>query len=337
MFVRNAWYVAALSTDIKAELFARTIANERIVMYRTSEGKIAALEDRCAHRQVPLSKGCLQGDQVQCWYHGLHFDETGKCVHIPSQSNIPQRASVRSFPVAERYSFVWLWLGDPALCDGSSIPDHSVCVSPKHAGEMYYAHARTDYRLGIDNFLDSSHVAFVHPGTVESQAVSEARPEMEIQENRVCVRRRMYKEKSSPLFQKMMGLAYIDRIQDCIFWPVGNTRIDSTVHPPGEPNGPALRTFTLGLFTPESETSCHLWAGIYRDFAIDNQQLSQLIAQQLRAIIEQDVNVVEHAQANWSEAASIVHLEVDQASIAARQILDHLLRKEYCQVTESLR
>ena len=108
MFIRNTWYVAALSDEIKPELLARTIAGEGIVMYRTSAGGVAALEDRCSHRQVPLSKGCLEGDQVRCWYHGLRFDATGRCTDIPSQEHIPPAAKVRSFPVVERYGFVWV-------------------------------------------------------------------------------------------------------------------------------------------------------------------------------------------------------------------------------------
>ncbi|OGQ51231.1 MAG: hypothetical protein A3J24_12525 [Deltaproteobacteria bacterium RIFCSPLOWO2_02_FULL_53_8] len=85
---------------------------------------------------------------------------------------------------------------------------------------------------------------------------------------------------------------------------------------------------TLGLFTPETDTTCHLWAGIYRDFAIDNQQLSEGTAQELYNTILEDTNVVEHVQSNWKAEAPIVHLEVDRASIAARKILDILLKQE---------
>jgi vanillate O-demethylase monooxygenase subunit len=328
MFIRNAWYVAALSAEIKAELFPRTILNEQVVMYRTSDGKVVALEDRCSHRQVPLSKGCLQGDQVQCWYHGIRFDSAGNCVHIPNQKVIPQRASVKAFPVADKHGFVWIWMGDPTRCDESQIPDHSVCTSPNWAGQMLYTRPKTDYRLGIDNFLDPSHVAFVHPGTVTSQAVSEATPEIEVNGNYIRVRRILHMEKASPLLQKMMNLEYIDRVQDAIFWPIGNTRIDTVAYPPGRRDGPSMSLYTLGLFTPETENTCHLWAGLYRDFAIANEQLSKMIAEELHKTIMQDTNVVEHAQANWKQDAPIVHLGVDQASIAARQILDDLLKQE---------
>lgn len=327
MFIRNAWYAAALSSEIKTELFARTILNEQVLMYRTSNGKIAALEDRCPHRQVPLSKGCLQGDQVQCWYHGIRFDAAGNCVHIPSQKIIPQRANVKSFPVAEKHGFVWIWMGDPKQCEASSIPNHSICASPNWAGEMSYFPSKADYRFGIDNLLDLSHIAFVHPHTVMSQGIAEATPEIEAKENQVLVRRVSYNEKSSPLLSQMMKLERIDHIQDVIFWPVGNIRIDTAVSPPGQ-TSPCMRLVTAVIFTPETQGTTHIWAGFYRDFALDNEQLSKITAEGLRATVLEDTDVTDHLHANWKQERPIMHLAADQASIAARQMLDKLLRQE---------
>ena len=189
MFIRNAWHVAALASEIKAELLPRILLNVKVVMYRTSDDKLVALEDRCKHRQVPLSKGCLIEDEVQCAYHGMRFDASGACVHIPSQKIIPVRANVNSYPLIEKHGLAWIWMGDKSKCDESLIPNHPVCVSPLHAGSMFRSHAKTDYRLGIDNFLDPSHVAFVHPNTVASQALTEATAEITVNGDEVRSRR----------------------------------------------------------------------------------------------------------------------------------------------------
>ena len=69
-FPLNAWYVAAWDYEIKRALMPRTICGKKVVMYRTAAGQIAALEDACWHRLVPLSKGWLDGDNVVCGYHG---------------------------------------------------------------------------------------------------------------------------------------------------------------------------------------------------------------------------------------------------------------------------
>ncbi|HEX4194727.1 MAG TPA: Rieske 2Fe-2S domain-containing protein, partial [Stellaceae bacterium] len=110
MFPRNFWYVAAWDWEVRRqELLARTICNEPIVFWRGEDGKAVALEDRCCHRHMPLSHGRLRGDHVECPYHGLTYDGTGACVRVPSQDMIPKAARVRSFPVVERYHWIWVW------------------------------------------------------------------------------------------------------------------------------------------------------------------------------------------------------------------------------------
>ena len=102
MFVRNCWYVAAWDHEIGRSMMRRIILDEPVVLYRTVDGKAVGLEDRCCHRQAPLSQGKLIGNIVQCGYHGLQFDTTGACVKVPSQDVIPKSARVKAYPVVER-------------------------------------------------------------------------------------------------------------------------------------------------------------------------------------------------------------------------------------------
>ena len=120
MFLRNCWYVAGWSKDVGRELKAEMFLGEQIVFYRQEDGTPVALEDACPHRKLPLSDGTLKGDRVECGYHGLTFDRRGACVAAPTQKhNVPRRASVKSYPVVDRYRFLWIWMGDPAL----AVPD----------------------------------------------------------------------------------------------------------------------------------------------------------------------------------------------------------------------
>ncbi|MBT6532203.1 MAG: Rieske 2Fe-2S domain-containing protein, partial [Marinovum sp.] len=91
-FVRNAWYVAGWSSDFGNELKALTIVDQTLVMFRCADGALVALEDRCPHRQLPLSKGKRIGDTIQCGYHGMTFGRDGKCVRVPGQDNLPASA-----------------------------------------------------------------------------------------------------------------------------------------------------------------------------------------------------------------------------------------------------
>jgi vanillate monooxygenase len=56
-FPLNAWYAIAWDAELRHELFPRTVANKKIVLYRRSDGRPVALEDACWHRLLPLSKG----------------------------------------------------------------------------------------------------------------------------------------------------------------------------------------------------------------------------------------------------------------------------------------
>lgn len=168
-YVRNAWYVAGWVQDLEIETpFAMTVLGERIVIWRTGSGAIHALEDRCVHRLAPLSLGRCEGERLRCMYHGLLFDPDGSVVEIPGQDKIPPRARVRRYPVTERHSWVWVWMGDPELADDELIPP---AVGLDHP-DYILGHGQLDYaaeaRLINDNLLDFSHLTFVHANSFGS-------------------------------------------------------------------------------------------------------------------------------------------------------------------------
>jgi vanillate O-demethylase monooxygenase subunit len=162
-YVRNAWYVAGWSIELAvATPQAITILGERIVLYRAESGRIVALEDRCVHRLAPLSLGRCEGERIRCLYHGLLFDPDGKVVEIPGQQLIPQGARVRSYPLVDRHSWLWVWMGDPAAADPALIP-HAIGFDDP---DYILGHGHLDYaaeaRLINDNLLDFSHLTYVH-------------------------------------------------------------------------------------------------------------------------------------------------------------------------------
>ena len=142
MFLRNYWYVAATDAEVGRKPLARTILGEPIVFFRTEEGAPVAMEDRCAHRHLPLSMGKLVGDELQCHYHGLRFGTDGRCTRIPGQEQIPRCAKVKTYPVAERYHWIWIWMGDPALADPAKITDFHWLDDPDHWGAKSVVPAR---------------------------------------------------------------------------------------------------------------------------------------------------------------------------------------------------
>src|SRR4051812_26504091 len=122
-FLRNAWYMAGWAGELGREPLARRLVGEAIVLYRKENGDPVALQDRCPHRFAPLSRGKLHQDTIECGYHGLRFDAAGQCVLNPhGNCHIPQGAKVRSYPLVEKNTLAWIWMGTPELADPSLIP-----------------------------------------------------------------------------------------------------------------------------------------------------------------------------------------------------------------------
>lgn len=169
IYARNAWYVAAWSHQVEAEKpFAMKILGERIAIYRQANGAPAALEDRCVHRLAPLSLGRCEGNRLRCMYHGLLFEPNGQVAEIPGQEIVPPSARVRTYPVVERHSWIWIWMGDAALADPALIPAAVGLDDPGYIlghGHLDYA---AEARLINDNLCDFSHLTYVHANSFQA-------------------------------------------------------------------------------------------------------------------------------------------------------------------------
>ncbi len=159
--LRNAWYVASWSQDLGADKAAAvSILGEPLVLWR-SGGQVIAMEDRCVHRLAPLSLGRCENGRLRCMYHGFLYGTDGRVQQIPGQDNVPPKARVRRYAVAERHSWIWVWMGDPEQADETLIPPAVGCDDPDWIlgrGHLDYA---AEARLINDNLLDFSHLTYV--------------------------------------------------------------------------------------------------------------------------------------------------------------------------------
>jgi renierapurpurin 18,18'-hydroxylase len=112
------WYPLAWSDEVKTgKALACRFAGLPIVLYRGRSGAVHALENRCAHRQVPLSEGMVEGETLRCGYHGWRYDCAGACVDVPYLGQGQLVNGVRSYPVREVDGMVLVFPGNPALAD----------------------------------------------------------------------------------------------------------------------------------------------------------------------------------------------------------------------------
>src|SRR3546814_6078086 len=127
--------------------------------------------DICPHRFAAVSDGVLKDGNVQCPYHGLEFDGDGRCVHNPhGQGTRTSALNVRTFPLVERDSLVWIWPGRPELANPADVPDFSCRTDPGRRTVGGVGHVDCNYRLLVDNLMDLGHAQYVHPSASPSDA-----------------------------------------------------------------------------------------------------------------------------------------------------------------------
>jgi vanillate O-demethylase monooxygenase subunit len=164
-FIRNLWYVAAWSHELTHAPIGRVLLGEPVVLYRRGDGSPVALEDRCPHRHAPLSLGKVEGDALRCGYHGLRFNAGGECTEMPARAT-PPRLAVRTYPVVERWSWLWVWMGDVALAEPARIPAAFGLDDPRWSMRADVMDYEANWELLNDNLCDLSHLDFSHATTL---------------------------------------------------------------------------------------------------------------------------------------------------------------------------
>ncbi|MFC9617991.1 Rieske 2Fe-2S domain-containing protein [Streptomyces sp. NPDC056938] len=158
------WYPVAVSRAVRKErTFAAVFAGERIVLYRGRSGSVHALEDRCAHRQVPLSLGVVEGDTLRCCYHAWAYRGNGRISQIPYLPKGCERPprGVRSYPVREAFGLVFVFPGDPEKAESAPFPVLPEFGAATHRTMTFSRTVNCHYSFMHENLLDMNH-QFLH-------------------------------------------------------------------------------------------------------------------------------------------------------------------------------
>lgn len=337
MFLKNCWYAATWSRDLGEKPMARRFLGEPVVLYRQENGQPAALEDRCCHRAAPLSKGRCIGDYLECGYHGLQFDASGNCVHVPVQTKVPPDAMVRSYPVRERWNVIWIWMGDPEEADAAAIPNLSWLDDPGWVSAPGYFHLNGNYLLIVDNLLDLTHVTYVHKKTIAGDPAEGTVPvKTERLNDGVRVGRWMIDFMPPPLFQKAGGFTgNVDRWQHVTWLPPSNVYLDvgcattGTGAPQGD-RSQGISIWSSHLITPETETSSHYHWCFSRDFRLEDEDMTRLLFEGARDTFLEDLEMIEAQQDRLGGVTldGLVDINSDNAQIQARRMLNELIAAE---------
>lgn len=335
---RNQWYVAAYGREIGRELFSRTICGEPILLWRTATGEVTAMADRCVHRRFPLSQAPsrLVDDQVICGYHGFTYDADGRCVAVPGQTRVPRTARLARYPVVEQDSFVWVWIGDPDRADAARIPRAPWLDSPNYTTVSGMEPLAARFGLLVDNLLDLSHETYLHGGYIGTPEVASTPISTEVDDEAgiVYVSRHMDDAECPPFYAKSTGLSgRISRWQDIEYTPPCLYKLHSRIAPPGvlphsdgsDPD--AFHVEVVYAITPETEHSTHDFWAVARDFALDDEEVSDFLAESNRTVVLQDVealDVLEQVIAGEPERYQELSINIDTGGLAARRLLKRM-------------
>ncbi|MBI1182319.1 MAG: Rieske 2Fe-2S domain-containing protein [Alphaproteobacteria bacterium] len=156
------WYPLAWSGELKAgKAIGRRFAGQPIVLYRGQSGTVFALEDRCAHRQVPLHVGVVSGDTLKCGYHGWAYDCSGKCVDVPYFGMAKLPNGVRSYPAREIDGLIFVFPGDPALADRRAPASLGSAADRGYKTRQLNREVACHYTFMHENLFDMNH-QFLH-------------------------------------------------------------------------------------------------------------------------------------------------------------------------------
>ncbi|MGW6061852.1 Rieske 2Fe-2S domain-containing protein [Streptomyces sp. NPDC055189] len=341
-FVRNQWYVAAYGREVGRELLGRTVLGEPILLYRTQDGRAVAMSERCVHRRFPLSQAPtrLDGDRVVCGYHGFTYDTDGGCVFVPGQQRSPRTARLKTYPVIEQDSFVWVWIGDRE--PGHTPPPRAPWMdSPQYTVVSGMEPIDADYGLLVDNLMDLSHETYLHGGYIGTPEVAATPITTEVDDTAgiVHVSRHMDDAECPPFYAKSTGIAgRISRWQDIEYHAPCLYLLHSRIAPAGAP-GPnpdgsdpyAFHVEVVYAITPSTEKTTYDFWAVARDFAIEDQDVSTFLHGNNHTVVMQDVvalNVLQKSLDTEQAGYQELSINIDTGGLAARRILARLAREE---------
>lgn len=336
-YVRNAWYVAGWSSEFGDELSSVTILEQNVVMFRNSTGAVVALEDRCPHRLLPLSKGKRVGDNVQCGYHGMTFDCTGKCVRIPGQENVPASAYVDAFPIHEMHDIVWIWMGDYDKADPAEIFDMPEFADPNwHAHQGEALHLKSNYLNVAENLVDPAHVSFVHPTTL-GNAASENVPVHVSTSGETIVAWRWIRDSEPIGFFKNFGnfKGNVDRwhyyylhLPCTAVIDFGSSEAEAKLAEEDRNNG--VRIFALHFMTPVNSTyTIDRWMHL-RNTAVGDNSASEQMDKMFKIAFNEDKEILEAVQEEESrpQKRRPIRIAIDKGPNVYRKRIRDLVEAE---------
>lgn len=325
----DCWYVLADAASVAHEPLGVRAVGLPVVLYRTRDGRVVALEDRCAHRAYPLSAGAVVDDELRCGLCGWRYDADGRCVSVPTQPRVPFGAHVTSYPVRELDGLVWVWLGERGRARLHRVPELPWLDDPQWVTVGGRAEIAAGFLLLHENFADVTQVPFVAP-EIAPEALTSAPPPLEVvvTETTVTLRREFAPALLPPWQAELLGREdRLGTVQEASFlspaaWVDNWDAVDG--------GGPVARLRFGQLVTPVDEGASLLHWRVARDFALTDTAADAQLQEIFTDYYARVAGAMTIAQAvlDRDGPGPEVNVAADVAALRVREIVLALLAEE---------
>jgi phenylpropionate dioxygenase-like ring-hydroxylating dioxygenase large terminal subunit len=175
--IAPSWQIVGHINSIakSGDFITLDIGPESVVAVRDRDGQIRAFHNVCRHRGARILEGTgNRAGAITCPYHGWSYRLDGALLGMPARETFPglERAAFGLRPVRMEIQFGFIFVclaGDPPPLReiwGAFAAD----LAPYRFEQMqplaplYYEEWDVDWKIAMDNYLESYHVPIGHPG-----------------------------------------------------------------------------------------------------------------------------------------------------------------------------
>jgi len=165
-YLRCFWHPVATSAELKKDADIPAIPvkllGERLALFRSEDGNLGLVAERCPHRGAALSYGMVEDDGIRCPYHAWKFNKQGQCIDQPSEpdgSTNKDRIRIAAYPVQEMGGFIWAYLGpSPAPL----LPRWEYVVREDYVQDIGISRMPCNWLQVAENTMDPVHIEYLH-------------------------------------------------------------------------------------------------------------------------------------------------------------------------------
>lgn len=161
--LRQFWQPIGLVADVPvATARPVRILGEDLTLFRGQSGAAHLVASRCAHRRSLLHTGMVDGETINCMYHGWRYDGTGLCTLMPAEPRPrPTPVRITAYPVHEYCGLLFAYMGQqPAPAFDLPRKDEL-----EASGRQVLAKSELwdcNWFQQVENSMDAVHLNFAH-------------------------------------------------------------------------------------------------------------------------------------------------------------------------------